>query len=165
MMAATALALFLRYTTFIEPPPLPSSSTSSGKGTTAATATGAAARDNDHILPCLIRVLSSPEERSALRNEPKLRHRLLAALGESVFYISAQLEEGGASTDTDTGTGTADSVTGDAGPGGGGGSGSGSKWFVPPAAISVLVACLKDDTDEVVRHYAAKVSQSASQGS
>ncbi len=113
MIAATALALFLRYTTYIEPPP-------------------ARARD-DHLLPCLVRVLSAADERLALRSDPKLRHRLLAALGESVFYISAQLEEA---------------------PGEDGG-----RWIVPPAAVSVLVACLKDDTDEVVRHYAAKVSE------
>ena len=101
LIAATTLALLLRYTTYIEPPL-------------------AKSRD-DHILSVLIRVLSSPEERANLRSEPKLRHRLLAALGESVFYISAQLEE------------AAEGVEGEVAK-----SPGQSKWFVPPAAIGVI---------------------------
>lgn len=32
------------------------------------------------------------------------------------------------------------------------------RWVLPQGAVTVLLKCLKDDTDEAVRHYAAKVS-------
>ena len=87
---------------------------------------------DDHILPTLISIL-----RDNTKVEVKLRRRCVAALGELVFYITAQEEE------THTTTGTAD-----------------SRWALPQGAITVLTKCLKDDSDEAVRHYAAKVSQS-----
>lgn len=34
------------------------------------------------------------------------------------------------------------------------------RWVLPQGAVTVLLKCLKDDTDEAVRHYAAKVSVS-----
>lgn len=34
------------------------------------------------------------------------------------------------------------------------------RWVLPLGAVTVLLKCLKDDTDEAVRHYAAKVSVS-----
>ena len=59
-----------------------------------------------------------------------LRHRALAALGELVFYISAQDDE--ESSDE-------------------------QPWVIPPGTVTVLTKSLADDSDEVVRHYAAKV--------
>ena len=32
------------------------------------------------------------------------------------------------------------------------------RWVLPQGAVTVLLKCLKDDSDEAVRHYAAKVS-------
>ena len=61
------------------------------------------------------------------RLDAKLKKRAVAGLGETIFYVSSQ--EGEGSTD---------------------------KWNVPAGAFSVLVKCLRDDTDEIVRHYAAK---------
>ena len=101
-----------RYTTFVQPP--------------------TAKNRDDHILPTLISIL-----RDNTKVEVKLRRRCVAALGELVFYITAQEEE------THTTTGTAD-----------------SRWALPHGAITVLTKCLKDDSDEAVRHYAAKVSKS-----
>ena len=31
------------------------------------------------------------------------------------------------------------------------------RWVLPQGAVTVLLKCLKDDSDEAVRHYAAKV--------
>lgn len=102
----------LRYTTFVQPP--------------------TAKNRDDHILPTLISIL-----RDNTKVEVKLRRRCVAALGELVFYITAQEEE------THTTSGTAE-----------------SRWALPQGAITVLTKCLKDDSDEAVRHYAAKVSSS-----
>jgi hypothetical protein len=107
-LAATALALFLRYATFIQPP--------------------APAAQDSHILSVLVNVLSEPE---ANRVDALLRRRALAALGELIFYVSAQGE---------------DEEGGEAHP-----------WVLPPGAVMVLTKSLSDDSDEVVRHYAAKV--------
>lgn len=75
----------------------------------------------------------------------RLRRRSVAALGEIIFYITAQDE------DVLLGTGTL------------GGSNKGKsgtidqdKWSLPPGAVTTLVKCLRDDPDEIVRHYAAK---------
>jgi hypothetical protein len=105
-------SLFARYTTFVQPP--------------------TAKNRDDHILPTLISIL-----RDNTKVEVKLRRRCVAALGELVFYITAQEEE------THTTTGTAE-----------------SRWALPHGAITVLTKCLKDDSDEAVRHYAAKVRTS-----
>jgi hypothetical protein len=104
-------SLFSRYTTFVQPP------TNKNR--------------DDHILPTLISIL-----RDNTKVEVKLRRRCVAALGELVFYITAQEEE------THTTSGTAE-----------------SRWALPQGAITVLTKCLKDDSDEAVRHYAAKVRQ------
>lgn len=100
--AATVLATMLRYATFIQPP--------------------SAKNKDEHLLPSLVAIL-----RDSQRMDAKLKKRAVAALGETLFYVSSQ--EGEGSTD---------------------------KWNVPLAAFAVLVKCLKDDTDEIVRHYAAK---------
>mmetsp|Transcript_12206 Transcript_12206/g.18439 ORF Transcript_12206/g.18439 Transcript_12206/m.18439 type:complete len:1492 (+) Transcript_12206:184-4659(+) len=102
-LAATALALFLRYATYIEPP-----STST--------------RDS-HILSVLVQVL---KDTTGMRMDVQLRHRALAALGELVFYISAQDDH------------------------------VGSGWELPSGVVGVIAKGLGEDGDEVVRHYAAK---------
>lgn len=72
-----------------------------------------------------------------LRLDSRLKKRLVSALGETIFYVSSQEGEGAA-----------------------------EKWNVPLAAFSTLIKCLKDDTDEVVRHYAAKTIENVmAQGS
>lgn len=108
-LAATALALFLRYATFVQPP-------------------GPSARDS-HILPVLVNLLSDVDGN---RVDALLRHRALAALGELIFYVSAQEEEEEARDE--------------------------HPWVLPTGTVNVLTKCLADDSDEVTRHYAAKVS-------
>ena len=104
-LLASSLAVMLRYATFIQPP-------------------NAKTRD-DHILPVLVSLL-----RDNNKIEIKAKRRIVAALGEMIFYITSQDDE-------DTNAETA-------------------QWVLPSAAIAVLVKCLKDDTDEIIRHYAAK---------
>jgi hypothetical protein len=123
-LAATALALFLRYATYVQPPKAP--------------------RDKDKDAPpaSLLAVLATLlRDPSLARQDAPLRHRALAALGEMVFYISAQEE--------------------DEGEGGGGVAQEGGehKWALPLAAVSVLAKALGDESDEVARHYAAKVTR------
>ena len=98
-----------RYTTFVQPP------TQKNK--------------DDHILPTLISIL-----RDTSRVEVKLRRRCVAALGELMFYITAQDEESQEAPAAAEG-----------------------RWVLPQGAVTVLLKCLKDDSDEAVRHYAAKV--------
>ena len=117
--AATVLATMLRYATFVSPP---SSKTK-----------------DEHLLPVLTSILRSEyapngtapsaTRDAGTRLDPKLKRRVIAALGETLFYISSQ--EGEA-------------------------EGEDARWIIPTATISCLVRCLKDDSDEIVRHYAAK---------
>lgn len=107
---ATLLALLLRYATFIQPPP-------------------AKARE-DHILATLVNLLKDVKGGAGL--DGKLKKRVVAALGEMIFYITAQEGEEGAAADVD-------------------------QWFLPSIAIEVLGKCLREDNDDVVKHYAAKV--------
>ena len=109
----------IRYTTFVQPP--------------------TAKNKDDHILPTLISIV-----RDSSKIDLKLRRRCVAALGELVFYITAQEEDTPGFEDN----------LGRTVPQGGVNE---SKWLLPQAAIVVLIKCLKDDTDEAVRHYAAKV--------
>jgi hypothetical protein len=68
---------------------------------------------------------------AGVKADPIFRRRALAALGELIFYISAQEE----------------------------GQGDGTKaWQLAPGTVSVITRCLADESDEVIRHYAAKVS-------
>ena len=94
---------------------------------------------DDHILPTLISIL-----RDTAKVEIKLRRRCVAALGELVFYITAQEEDSLGFGDTMNQTSSQ-------------GGTNESRWLLPQAAIVVLTKCLRDDTDEAVRHYAAKV--------
>lgn len=69
IVATTVLAIMLRYATYIQPPNIRS-------------------RD-EHIVPNLVALL-----RENIRMDTRLKRRLIAALGETIFYISAQEEEG-----------------------------------------------------------------------
>lgn len=112
-LAATVLAMMLRYATFIQPPPI-------------------RARE-DHIVSAVVAIL-----KDSGRMDPRFKRRAVAALGETVFYITAQQEDEQSVHD--------------------GMMSSPEKWLLPSAAIEMLARCLRDDNDEVVRHYAAKVS-------
>ena len=98
----------LRYATFIQPP--------------------AIRLREEHIIPSIVSVL---KENGKIEN--KLKKRLTAAIGESIFYISAQEEDSNE---------TGDNI---------------DRWVINSNAIDIVLKCLKDETDEVVRHYAAKV--------
>jgi hypothetical protein len=105
-LAATLLALFIRYANFIDPP---SSSSSS----------------EDHIISVLTQLL---RDSTLIRSDPILRHKCIAALGELIFYISAQ-------DDTN----------------------ATARWIIPNEVIMIFTKSLSDETDEIMRHYAAKV--------
>lgn len=153
MLAATAIALMLRYATFIAAPSsqyrdehiLPTltsllreggpnvfgyGSSTGSTGPTDPTAVGSGARKGGGG--------GGGGFHSNQKLDPKLKRRATAALGELIFYIVAQEEGDGGEAAED---------------------GQPDKWVLPSAAIAVLVRCLKDDTDECVRHYAAKVSK------
>lgn len=115
LLCATSLALMLRYATFIQPPTI-------------------RARD-DHIVVTIVNAMKENSKNS----DGKVRRRLVAALGEIVFYISAQEEDANSTT--------------------GGNEASNDKWTLPVAAIDLLTKCLKEEQDEVIKHYAAKVSE------
>lgn len=120
VLAATVLAMMLRYATYLQPPSIRE-------------------RDN-HIVMAIV---------SMMREQPKLevrfKRRAIAALGETIFYITAQDEDAAAGGD-----GSDSSAAG---------NDSSSKWVLPAAAVQFLLKCLKDEADEVVKHYVAKVSK------
>jgi serine/threonine-protein kinase ULK4 len=106
---------------------------------------------DDHILPTLVGIMkedgtsSTAGSRSAAaagtssgssRTDAKIRRRCMAALGEVLFYIGSQDE------------------------------GEEAAWTVPPGTIGCVVRCLRDESDEALRHYAAKtVENIMAQGS
>lgn len=102
-LAAALLALYIRYANYIEPP----SSTT-----------------DDHIIPVLSLIL---KDSSLTKSDPVLRHKCIAALGELIFYISAQDDS------------------------------SNTQWLLSNDIVFVFGKSLSDDTDEIMRHYAAKV--------
>jgi hypothetical protein len=120
-LCATILALMLRYATFIQPPSIRT-------------------RD-DHIVATLLALLkdNSSTSSSIRGNENKLRKRITAALGEIVFYITAQEEEHNTADDTQNSSNPPE------------------KWLLPISTVDIFTKCLKDDSDEIVKHYAAKV--------
>ena len=69
-LSATTLALLLRYVSNLQPPTI-------------------RARE-DHIVPSIITLL-----RDSNKIDIKLKRRCVAALGEMIFYISAQLDDEG----------------------------------------------------------------------
>lgn len=117
-LASASLAYMLRYCGFVQPPTVRN-------------------RD-DHIIASLIGIL-----KESSKMDSKLKRRVVAALGEAVFYVCSQPDP----QDED-------------------GNGNGGQWSLPAGVITVLLKCLKDETDEIVRHYAAKTIENVlSQGS
>jgi hypothetical protein len=104
--AATVLAVMLRFVSDLKPPTIRTR--------------------EDHIVPSIVAILRDPG-----KLDVRLKRRAVAALGETVFYISAQTEEVGV-----------------------------ERWSLPPQAVEALVDCLREENDEVVKHYAVKVSNS-----
>ena len=107
LLATTVLAMMIRFATFILPP-------NDDKA--------------EHIIPVLISVL-----REQPRLDVKIRRRALAALGEVVFYISAQGDGDDAHSKEE------------------------DPWKLPGGALTIIVKCLREDPDETIRHYAAKL--------
>ena len=131
-LATTTLAVMLRYATFVSPP------TTRTK--------------DEHIIPTLVGVLrESVRVGENKQNDTKLRKRAIAALGEILFYISAQDEE------FDTDSNAANGGNNKAAGAGAGDPNAPEKWSIPDSALNVLTKALREDSDEIVRHYAAKV--------
>lgn len=105
IMIVTILGSMLRYATFILPP---------------------SGRKDEHVVPLLLSLLES-------ESDVKLKRRLVAALGELVFYITAQDDSQGTNKNSNEG------------------------WDLPPIH-DVFLRCLQDD-DEIIKHYSAKVRQ------
>jgi hypothetical protein len=93
---------------------------------------------NEQIISVLILLL-----KESPRLDLKLKRKVFAAYGELVFYVTAQ-----------DSTGTADETPGKTTSGGGG---KADCWALPSGALTVLVRSLKDEPDEVVKHYIVKV--------
>jgi hypothetical protein len=145
-LCATVLALMLRYATFIQPPSIRT-------------------RD-EHILATLLSLLREPSSSSSSSsrsssggggssNDHKLRKRVTAAFGEIVFYITAQEDDlnnkefnanlGNTNTQTDSGI-IIDNNNGEIQ----------DKWILPNNITETLLKCLKEESDEVVKHYIIK---------
>lgn len=92
------------------------------------------ARD-EHIIATLVSIL---KEGNRSNSDHKLRKRVTAAFGEIVFYVTSQEEDGSGGVD----------ANGEAQ----------EKWILPAVTVDIFLKCLKDDSDEIVKHYAAKVS-------
>lgn len=84
----------------------------------------------EHIISSLVTLLKE----GSRGNDHRLRKRLTAAFGEMVFYITAQEEDLSSAT-----------------------SEAADRWVLPLQCLELLLKCLKDDPDEIVKHYAAKV--------
>jgi hypothetical protein len=70
-------------------------------------------------------------------------HRVMATLGELLFYIATQQQDSGSASVQDTS----------------------SAWGITPATIAAVVRLLKPGEDEVCQHYAAKTIENiCSQG-
>lgn len=83
------------------------------------------------------------------KNE-RVRRRVMATLGELLFYIATQQQDAAA-----------------AGGGGGGGTAqdTAAAWHITPATIAAVARLLRAGEDEVAQHYAAKTIENiASQG-
>jgi hypothetical protein len=110
LIAATVLAFMLRYATVLEPPSI-------------------RARD-DHIVATIVGLL-----KSNVKMDVRFKRRAMAALGETVFYITAQEDE-------------LPAVPGAAVP---------DRWVLPYQAVECLINSLNDENDEITKHYAVKV--------
>lgn len=112
IMILTVLGSMIRYATFVQPP--------------------AESKREEHIIPLCLTIL-----KDGIKPDVKLRRRAIAALGELLFYVTAQEEDSG--TDSHRVGGTLD------------------RWVLPDNVPEILLRCIRDDTDEVVKHYASKV--------
>ncbi len=128
-LCVTMIAYMLRYATFIQPPASATATGGSAKSTNSA-----GKEEPQHIVTSLL----SLYKESLKPSEVRIRRRIIAALGEISFYISAQEED----------TQQQDGKTGNAL----------DKWTFPNAIVDVMLKCLRDDSDEIVKHYAAKAS-------
>lgn len=146
VLASTILAFVFRFALHIPPPSLP--------------------YKEDSIIPTLVQLLTDDG------NDTTLRRRVLGALGELIFYISAQNDTSRvASANTSANTSPrvtmtpSKSISGTAPLNalltptsiGGAAAATDLEWEIPQYALNAVFNCLNDDTDEVVIHYAAKV--------
>ena len=114
ILASTVLALMLRYATILQPPTI-------------------RARE-EHIVASIVSLL-----KENAKIDVKFKRRAVAALGETVFYITAQEEEPVASSPHK------------------GESANPDRWVLPNQAVDTLVECIKEENDEITKHYAVKV--------
>lgn len=120
-LCAHNLAMMLRFATYIQAPTIRS-------------------RD-DHIVGTLIQVLKDTQGTASsartMSTDARMRRKAAAALGEMIFYISAQDEETPA-------TNTANNENAD-------------KWTLANSTVEFIIKGLKDESDEIIKHYFAKV--------
>ena len=114
--AATVLAMMLRYATVLQPPTI-------------------RARE-EHIVASIVSLLNEN-----VKMDVRFKRRAVAALGETVFYISAQDE----STTTGVGAGPEGDMS--------------DRWVLPAQAVTALIDIVHNESDEIAKHYAVKVSQ------
>ena len=134
LLATTVLAMMIRFATFILPP------SSSNK--------------EDHIIPTLVSLL-----RETPKLDIKIRRRAIAALGEVIFYVSAQGGEGagGAASSSSSLLDDRDQQRGED---------EANSWKIPSTALITVLKALKEDPDETIKHYSAKLIENVmAQGS
>jgi hypothetical protein len=93
----------------------------------------ASSSSNDQIISVLILLIKESQ-----RLDSKLKRKLFAAYGELVFYVTAQDTAASADEITEKGT-------------------KAESWALPAGALALLVKSLKEEPDEVVKHYIVKV--------
>ena len=131
LLATTVLAMMIRFATFILPP------SSSNK--------------EDHIIPTLVSLL-----RETPKLDIKIRRRAIAALGEVIFYVSAQGGEGAGAFSSSSSPDDRDQQRED----------EANSWKIPSTALITVLKALKEDPDETIKHYSAKLIENVmAQGS
>ena len=131
LLATTVLAMMIRFATFILPP------SSSNK--------------EDHIIPTLVSLL-----RETPKLDIKIRRRAIAALGEVIFYVSAQGGEGAGASSSSSSPDDRDQQRED----------EANSWKIPSTALITVLKALKEDPDETIKHYSAKLIENVmAQGS
>lgn len=122
-LCAHNLAMMLRFATYIQAPAIRSR--------------------EDHIVGTLIQVLKdtqgSTSSTRAMSMDARMRRKAAAALGEMIFYISAQDEEAPSTNNHGNEAATTD------------------KWTLAPSTVEFVIKSLKDESDEIIKHYMAKV--------
>jgi hypothetical protein len=156
-LAANSLAILLRYATYIQPPSVRTR--------------------EEHIVHTLVTLLreASPSSSAAsalsnnnnnnnnnltststpmMKMDIKLRRKAVSALGEMIFYISAQEEEQ-TTTTTNNNNNQSDNINDS------NNNNNIIKWTLSSQAIDYLIYTIRDDPDEIIRHYCAKVIKSS----